>query len=387
MRRLIPAVALLLIAAPVGAQSIYNAAGLGFPSEPVDGRERALGSFGIGLWGSSLQPRDPGSTGMMVMPTAMFVAQPSWTTFDRNSEETGSFQGNRFPLIGVAYPLLNGMFSLTFGSFLDQHYDSQRDASISLPDTTLAATDLFEQEGAVSHLTVGYSRRVLPGAAVGVNVGRYAGSLVRRLSRDFGGITSISSIDSYQAGGFWSYAGTSVTGGFAADLTSVARVSGSVTWSSALDANASDDTEAASGSFDLPIQYRIGASAVLAPGLRIAASMVRADWSGIADDLANATTVGGTGGFGVGIELSRARLLGREAPLRFGYKKIDLPFAFGPTAASETSWAGGFGLTLSQTNNLVLAAADLAVERGTRSDSLLKESFWRATLSLRVSGY
>ena len=88
MKRAILAAVMLFVASPLAAQSIFNAAGLGLPSEPVDGKSRALGSLGVGLWGASLQPGDPASAGMLVAPSAIMVAQPSWVEFDRNAGET-----------------------------------------------------------------------------------------------------------------------------------------------------------------------------------------------------------------------------------------------------------------------------------------------------------
>ena len=295
-------------------------------------------------------------------------------------------QGNRFPLVGIGYPLMRGMVTVTFSSFLDQRFESEREISYSLQDVSGVAKDIFEQDGAVSQVTFGYSRQLLEATGVGFSVGRYAGSLTRRLSRDFGEVTDATSIVPYQTGGFWSYSGASVTGGFATDIGAIARVSGSATWSGSLKASASEDSQGADKDFAIPLQYRIGASAVLSPGLRVSASMVRADWSDIAADLTDAAAVGGTGGFGVGLELSRASLLG-AGPLRFGYRQSDLPFAFGATPGTESVWSTGLGLTLNETSGIVLAGADIALERGTRSDSSLTEKFWRMTVSLKVMGY
>jgi hypothetical protein len=386
MRRLLLATTMLLAASPADAQSIFNAAGLGLPTEPTDARSRALGSFGVGLWGSSLQPGDPGSAGFLEGPAAIMVAQPSWVDFDRNAGETGSSQGTRFPLIGIGYPLMDGMFTVTLSSFLDQRFESEREISYSLQDVSGVAKDIFEQDGAVSQITFGYSRHVMGSTGVGFSVGRYAGSLTRRLSRDFGDVVNATSIVPFQTGGLWSYSGASVTGGFATDIGTIARVSGSATWSGSLNATASSDSQGSDKSFDLPLQYRVGASAILAPGLRVAASIVRADWADVAPDLTDAAAVGGTGGFGVGVELSRARLLG-AGPLRFGYRQSDLPFAFGTTPGTESVWSTGLGITLNETNGIVLAGADIALERGTRIDSSLTEKFWRMTVSLRVMGY
>jgi hypothetical protein len=170
-------------------------------------------------------------------------------------------------------------------------------------------------------------------------------------------------------------------------LGTVARLAGSATWTGSLSATGSEETEGSDRTFDLPFQYRLGTSVVLAPGLIVTASVVRADWADIADDLRTPTNVGSTNAFGVGLELSRARLLGLTAPLRFGYRKSSLPFSFGSGGATETIFAGGFGFILNETQGITLAGADFALERGERSDSSLTERFWRATLSLRVTGY
>jgi hypothetical protein len=140
-------------------------------------------------------------------------------------------------------------------------------------------------------------------------------------------------------------------------------------------------------SFSMPMQYRLGTSIVLAPGLMITASAVQADWADIEGDLDTPTTVGSTSNIGVGVELSRASLFGLAVPIRFGYRTGKLPFSLGSSVATERILSAGLGLSFSEVEDIVLGGADLAIERGRRSDSVLREEFWRATISLRVSGY
>jgi hypothetical protein len=387
VRALVLTTALSLGAAPVGAQSLFNAAGLGLPVASIDGRGRALGNLGIGLWGHSILPTDPGAAGMLIIPSGVLVAQPSWVEFERGSDDAGRFQGNRFPFIGISYPLFSGMFTAGFGSFLDQRFNSQRNVTVDLVGGASDATDIFEQDGAVTRVSIGFSRRLSDQLGVGVTLGRYAGSVTRQLMRDFSAGTLTEDFTEYEAGGRWSYSGASVTGGFAADLGTVARVAGSATWSSSLNATGSEDTEGSDRDFDLPLQFRLGTTVVLAPGLLVTASAVRADWEGLADDLSTPSNVGSTNGFGVGVELSRMRLLGLSTPLRFGYRRSSLPFSFGSGGATEKALSGGFGFVLAETNGITLAGVDFAVERGERSDSSLTERFWRGTVSLSVSGF
>ena len=173
----------------------------------------------------------------------------------------------------------------------------------------------------------------------------------------------------------------------AANLGTSARVAASVTWSDDLDAIASDDTPGMDRSFSLPMQYRLGTSIVLAPGLMVTASVIRADWANIERDLDTPTTVGSTNNIGVGFELSRANIFGLALPLRFGYRSGKLPFSLGSGVATERIFSAGLGLSLSQADNIVLGSVDAAIERGRRSGSVLTEEYWRATISLRVSGY
>ena len=130
----------------------------------------------------------------------------------------------------------------------------------------------------------------------------------------------------------------------------------------------------------------LGVSAQLAPGLVVTVSAARADWSSIADDLLETSNAGDANGFGVGVELSRARLLGKAAPLRFGFRRTGLPFSFGTEAATERVFSGGFGLTLAEAGVVPLASADFAIERGRRSGGGITENFWRVTASLVPSG-
>lgn len=375
----------LTTAAPLHAQSLFNSAGMGLPIDALDGRARALGSLGLGLRGASFMPTDPAALAYFRIPTGIMASQPSWVEYTAPGDESGSFRGTRFPLMGLAYPLFSGMMSVQIGSFLDQEYTFELTSSVDLQGEAVPVLDRFEQDGAVSNLNLGYARMVGERISAGATLGRYAGSVVRTLTRSFE--ESTVEIEDYTERGKWSYAGYSVTAGVTADLSDIVRVSASVQLPTALDAEASDETGGGDASFDLPIQFRIGASGQLAPGLVIAVSGVLADWSAAADDLSEPATVRSANGFGVGLELSRARLLGKEAPLRFGYRRVGLPFSFPGGGAHESVLAGGLGLALNQTGDFQLAGLDLAMERGSRKGAGVTEDFWRMTISLVVSGF
>lgn len=379
-------VALLLstAAAPVCAQSLFNSAGMGLPLEALDGRARALGSLGIGLRGASLMPTDPAAVARFQISTGVMAGQPSWVQYAQDGGVTGSFQGNRFPLMGIAYPVFSGMMSIQIGSFLDQHFTTEVIGSIDLRGSAIETMDVFEQDGAVSKLNFGYAKMLGERTSVGATLGRYAGSVVRTLTRTYG--VGAVGVEDYVQSGKWSYTGHSLTAGVASDVSDLIRVAASIQIPTTLHADASEGTSGSDASFDLPVQYRLGASMQLAPGLVVSTSVAMADWSPIADDLLESATAGAANGFGVGVELSRARILGKQAPLRFGFRRVGLPFSFDGASASERIFSGGFGLVLAEAAGLTLAGADFAIERGRRSGGGVTENFWRLTASLVVSG-
>lgn len=376
------ALGLLLAAGPVSAQSLWGGIGLGLPLDGIDARARALGNIGLGLSGPALLPTDPAAAARNQVPSGVLVAQPSWVDASSGGA-TNSFRGTRFPLLAAAYPVLGGVASLHFRPHLDQDFSGVRESTVILGGDTAVARDAFNQDGSVASINIGYAATIWEGTSVGITVGRYTGSLDRTLVRtaEEGDTTTV---QPYVSDGSWSYSGYLITGGVATRLLDLVDLAVSATWSTKLDAEASAGTEGGDGSYDLPLELRLGASAELAPGLSLSASASRADWTGVS---LNSEAEGETVlAYGVGLELAQARLLGRQAPIRVGFRRSDLPFSLASESASERTFSGGLGLVLNQAGEVVLANVDLAVERGRRKAGSVTEDFWRATLSLRVAG-
>jgi len=386
IRATVLAMLLAVSAAPVAGQSLFNSSGLGVPLESIDGRARALGNLGLGLSGAALLPTDPAAAARLLLPTGVLVAQPVWADASSGGE-TSYFRGTRFPLVAAAYPILGGAVSIQFSSLLDQDFSGVREVDYTFGSAQVVARDSYQQSGTVSSMNVGFARMLDEVTSVGVTVGRYTGSvdrtLVRTISADS---TTTANVLPYVSSGSWSYGGYLVTAGAATRFVDLVNVSASATWSTNLDADASESTTTGDGSYDIPLQLRLGASADLAPGLTLSASMARADWSGVEGDLSSGDQTRATLAYGAGLELTQARLFGRPAPIRLGYRHSDLPFSIGTSDASERIYSGGLGLVLTQTGEVLLASLDLGVERGRRSAGSLTENFWRGTLSLKLSG-
>lgn len=389
-------VLLLLAAAPAaaGAQSILSAAGLGIPVSPLDARAQALGGVGIGLMGEPILPGDPSSSARLTLGTLVMTSVPSWVSYSNSAtKQTGSFRAAHFPLVGIAYPAFGvGVVTFSFQSMLDQQYKGDAPASIPLTDTLLAVTDSFTSAGGVSQIRLGFARALGKRFAVGVSAARYGGHLTRRLVRTFNDTIAGGTLSQFQAGGYWDYSGVALTGSASADLGGVAHVAGSLTWSGKLKATASSNTEGSSATFSIPVEVRLGATGILAPGLDVNAGFTRANWSGINGELTTGTAPGAATTWGAGLELSRARLLGHSLPLRFGYRHADLPFSLTGAKPVETAWSGGFGVVIRHASSLTQSALtqaliDLTFEDGRRTDGPVTETFKRLAITLRLTGY
>lgn len=379
---------ILLVAAPAAAQSVLAAGGLGVPIDPLDARARAVGAVGPGLFGTGVVPGDPAAALGLTVPTLTFSLQSSWITVEQaggRSTETAS----RFPAFGAAYPVRDwGTLTVTYGSFLDQRWNFERDREVALgTGGTTGVTDRFVSEGGISAIRVGFAHRVSGALGVGAAVGGYTGNVLRRFSRSFDSLGVNVPVDAFQTGGRWAYSGMVADLGLVLDVEGVFRAAATASWSSDLEASPDSTTEGTVKSYDLPLQLRAGMSGALAPGLAASVSVAYADWSAIGADLAQATAAGGTTSFGAGIEWERATLFGRGLPLRLGWHRSELPFRLDEQDPVESALTGGIGVLLARNGAIPLARVDVSVERGSRDGGSVTEDFWRTTLTFRAAGF
>lgn len=381
-------VTLALGASPGGAaaQSLFNAAGLGYPVGATDGRAQALGGSGVGLFGEMLVPAYPAASADLLLPTLTATLQSTWGRPQLGDVE-GEIEGTRFPMIGVAYPVRDaGVATLTFDGVLDQRWRVSREGSVQLSGEDVAIVDEFVSEGGISALRLGWGQRLGADLAVGASLGYHLGDVRRSFTRSFDTLAVGSQVTPFRQAGRWEFTGPTASVGFLWDVVEILRVGGSVVWSGTLEGDPQDDTEGSAREIDLPLRVDAGASVVLAPDLSLSAALSWSDWSDTDADLVSAAGGGATWRMGGGIEWEGPRLLDRDFPIRLGYRRADLPFSLGAGDAMESAFSAGVGITLAQTQEFPLARIEAAVERGTREDDAFSETFWRTSVTLRLSG-
>ena len=158
--------ATLLLPAAASGQSLLSAGGLGVPVDPLDARARALGGVGIGLMGGQLLPADPVSAADLNVPSVTITLANAWVDVEEG-DVTSTASGARFPALGVSYPMRDwGALTLTFGSLLDQRWETTRQQRLALGQTTALVTDRFFSDGGIAALRLGFGTRIAPSLAV-----------------------------------------------------------------------------------------------------------------------------------------------------------------------------------------------------------------------------
>jgi hypothetical protein len=376
----------VLAPAAASAQSLLSAGGLGTPIDPLDARARALGGVSIGLTGGQLLPTDPVAAADLAVPSVTITFANAWVDVEEG-DVTSTASGGRFPALGVSYPVKSwGTATLTYGSVLDQRWETTREQRLPLGGGLARVTDRFLSDGGIAALRLGFASRIAPSLAVGGSIGRYTGELTRNLTRTFDSVDVSLDVSQTQAGGFWNYSGVTATVGATVDVAQVLRVAANLTWSGDVDADPSEDTSGSGATFDFPLELRVGVSGALTPALVANVGVMHADWSSAGEPLRessgrSALTVGG------GLEWTGATLAGRRSPVRLGYRRSTLPFTLGTDEAVETAFTAGVGIDFVQSGNTTIAGMGIALERGSREAGTLSERFLRASLTLRVAGF
>ena len=97
-RALMILVAMLVVAAPARAQSLFSARGLGLPVQPVDARSRALGGVGVGLFGLNMSMVNPAEIAGFSRRGVTAALQPTMTDITIG-DASDNVNGTRFPLM------------------------------------------------------------------------------------------------------------------------------------------------------------------------------------------------------------------------------------------------------------------------------------------------
>jgi hypothetical protein len=336
--------------------------------------------------GASLMPTDPAAAAYILAPTLHLSAQPFWGDAELGGESFAG-QGTRFPLMGIAFPVarLGGTATLTLGGFMDQRWEVEREDTEELGGVEIPVLEEFVSDGGVSTVRFGWAQRIGDRVAVAADLGGRIGSVTRTFTRTLDTSDLQTLVDPYVESVQWQYSGFSTSFGVLFAPLEILRVSGTLTLSGDLKAKPISSSDKEGATYKLPTEYRLGVAARMTPRLAMNLGLSHANWEASSDGLEPETVAGAVWGFGGGAEWLGPQVGSRFFPIRLGFRRTDLPFQFDGQTPTETAFSGGIGLNLTPGNAVVLGAVDLALERGSREAGTLSETFWRGTVTFRVS--
>jgi hypothetical protein len=380
---LIGTLALLLAPGSAVAQSLLAHGGLGLPAEALDARTRGLGGVGVGLMGWGIQPTDPAAAAGLRLPSVTASMQSGIASSDGVE---GTFGFTRFPVVGVAYPFGENVFSVTLGSWMDADWEARSPVTLQLAGEEVEGLDIFRSRGAMSQVRLGWARRLSESLALGLSAGSTVGSLERVFTRQLNPDQVGLEVSPFNSGARWDASGVLVTAGVAWDPSSLVRVGSSVAWSNGLRLSPVEGSGGETRTFSVPMEYRLGGTAALSPQLALALGVTYADWSSMDGELEESGTRGSALGWGAGVEWTGSSIWSRPTPFRFGYRSQQLPFLLDGAAGVERAFTGGLGIHLADFEDVPVARVEIGFQRGTREAGDLSETFLRTTVSVRLAG-
>lgn len=382
MRRLLLAVAASLLALPIGAraqESVFNLPAFAVPEEGSSIRARALGGAGSGAGGDMFSLANPAPLGRF-QRAGLYLSLLGQNVAVDGEDGAGDFTDVTFPMAQIVVPAWKrSAFAIGYYQFVD--FDADLEATVEFEGDTLPVE--LESTGGVSVLAPGLAYSIDPATQVGVSLDFYLGSreIVRVVNLQALSPGALAASDSLSR----DFRGVGFTIGVERALGSRLRLSAAYrhrpTIESEITQAQDEDLEGRTSDFDLPGELVAGASWQATRGLLATAGLRRASWSffqpgGLENvDFGDALEIGG------GIELApavtRAFLLGPQAPVRVGYRWRRLPLEIDDEAVTEWTASLGYGRTLGSSGR---SAVDLVLEygrRGSVEDHGLEESFLR----------
>ena len=357
--------ALLLTVGPSGhlaaQDSQFGIRGLGTPGKWESVRARSTGG--------AFAPFDPFSPlidaplGDIRRMSASITTGASWRSVAVDSG-TSSLRGTRFPALVLAGPAMRRIIiGGGFSTYLDRTFGILTHDTIVLRGVPQPITDLLQSDGAVTDLRIAAASRVSSWLTLGVGFHLLTGSTRMVATRTFTDTTYRTSSSRDEV----AYSGRGGSFSALVDLSQDLRMAGWYRVDSKLRADLNGRTAAEN---DLPptygagVQWRVGGQAILA------GTATWRNWGSV-----HATpNAHNTFNWSLGAELGSA-----SAPLRFGARGGQLPFAVGQ-APTEVGFSGGLGRQFSGGRGRL----DIGIERLQRKGIGLTERVWTFLLGLTV---
>lgn len=363
------------------APTPFTAAGLGYPTPPLDARAAALGGVGVGLLGETFSVRNPADLVGFGEASLGITAAPEDVTVRGAGPDNPSGR-SRFSVIRAVVPLGRWRASVGFAGELDQDWSFRDSDTLDISTGRFPYEERRENDGGVSTIDLSVARSVGP-LSLGVSYQRLTGELRQALFRRFeiSVDSTVAAPERVDEKVLWSYGANRIRAGAGLELGDRVRVAGAYSWTGELEAEA--DSVGRLRRFEMPSSATVGASGRLAADLLLTVGGGWTGWSVTSSDIGEGRARDVYWGGG-GLEFSGWELGPVPLELRAGGRYAELPFVHpAGEPAEEAAVTLGVGSDLAGGR----ASLDLGLEIGTRGDfpaTGMEESFTRFSFSAAI---
>lgn len=389
MNRFLLFVAVMTLGLPAAAhaqESVFNLPAFAVPEEGSTIRTRALGGAGSGVGGDVFSLANPAPMGRFRRAGLYLSLLGQNVTVD-GEEASGDFSDVIFPMAQIVVPAWDRTaFALGYYQFVD--FDTDLEATVEFEGDTLPVE--LESTGGVSVLAPAFAYSFDAATQVGVSADFYLGSreIVRVVDLQDLSPGSLAASDSLSR----DFRGVGFTIGVERALGTRFRLSAAYRHRPTIESDITqapdEGLEGRTSEFDLPGEVILGASWQVTRGLIATAGFRRASWSSFQPEGVENVGFGDELDVGGGLEyapaVTRAMLLGPQAPIRLGYRWRRLPLEIDDQPVKEWTASVGYGRTLGSAGR---SGVDVVLEygrRGSVEDHGLEESFLRLGVGFRT---
>ena len=369
----------------LNGDSIFAINRVGIPVLATDVRSRAMGGVSLALGGENFSALNP-ALGLNFERSAALLAVVPEYRWTKDQVQSSSNRATMFPLFRFVFPITGGFaFSAGYRLFTDVNY------SINIPflfaGETLTQDIVSEGSIFIAQLAVG--KLLFKKIKLGIGVDFYRGTSTETTRVDFSSILPF--VDTNDEFSF-QYSGTGVTVGVIFPVYDKLDVG--LVYRKGPEADVNEEIDLSSGvdttftfSASLPSNYGVGVSYSPWEKLTLAAEFQHTTWGDLEFDGERLDNYRDQKEFGFGVEWTRSRdpldSVFKRIPLRFGYRRTELPVEFNGNSVMEQVGTLGFGFAFGRGRGKLNVSFEFG-RRGSLEKNNLQEKFFNLGFSVSI---
>jgi hypothetical protein len=370
------AIALLAGPAVAAAQGTLSTQGFGYPTSGMS--TRSLGSGGAITEFDPLSSTNPAAIASVGSSLLYVQAEPEYRRLTVGSSTERAMIA-RHPLVFVAVPLRSSLVAgISLSNLLDRSFETTERRVQTIGDSTLATTNFFKSDGAISDIRLALSWSPAGWLRLGVGAHAITGDNRLRSTQTFDDSLRFAQIVDTST---VTYVGTALSGGAELFLGSAIGLAGSYRRGGAMSVKHADTTLADAS---VPDRMSFSAAFVGLKGTIVGVRTSKDTWTRMRGLGSANLPISEAWDTSVGADVLGPRFGERAIQIRAGARWRTLPFGLAATDVKEKSLSFGLGTLLAR-GRVGLDVSGIHASRDPVSSAVdLHETAWTVSVGVTV---